>query len=455
MREQVMETMQQYDMHTRGGVVLAAVSGGRDSMVLLRVLHSLRDIMHFRLCAVHVNHGLRKNAMADQRLVETYASTLNIPLHTFEVCVPQNRKSGESVEMAARRLRYAAFVQALEAYPKGSVLATAHHQRDQAETVLMRLMRGAGTRGLAGIRPVRGVFVRPMLFVPDEDIERYMKDYAVPYHVDQSNMELCYVRNRIRHTLLPELKEQYNPNLERALAATAKAAYEDEMYLQSLAAAQHGALGWRFIPGLAVYMQSEAYLALPIPLQKRVLRMALAQLVIHHMEENTLLSALAAIQKGGAAQLSRDVFVRGGHYVQVYRTIAPSEDTVLLPPNGACRLGLFCMEAKYVVDRAEKPDMWTAYLTEEAANAGLRARTRQTGDQIEYQYGHKKLSDALIDNRVPLCVRDHLPVALCGDEVVWTPGLRVADRFAPTERHRRVLQITVKTEPYDGGIGDV
>ncbi len=452
MQETVMETMQKYDMYKEDGVVLAAVSGGRDSMALLCALHSLQKILNFHLRAVHVNHNLRENAKADQRLVEQYANNLNVPLQTVDVRVREGRKGGESVEMAARRLRYAAFQKALDAYPKETVLATAHHLRDQAETVLMRLLRGTGLRGLAGIHPVRGAFVRPMLYVPDEDIERYAAENAVPYRMDESNMDIGFVRNRIRHALLPGLKEQYNPNLERALGAMAKAAHEDETYLQELAGAQREALGWRCIPGLAVYMRSEVCLALPQPLQKRVIRLALESLGFHHMEESTLISAVSSIHKGGVSQVSKDVFIRGGHYIQVYRMVAPNGDEEALPIEGMCRLGMFRVESKVADKRNGKSGVRSACVREDLAHDGLRARTRRAGDTIAYGYGHKKLSDALIDNRIPFCIRDHLPVLLCGGEVVWVPGLRVADRFAPDQTDKRVIQITVDT--YDGGIGN-
>lgn len=450
MRELVMQTMQTYGMYAQGGVVLAAVSGGRDSMALLHVLHALQNELGFTLGAVHVNHGLRNNAMAEQRLVETFAHTLDVPLRTAAVAVPTNIRSGESVEMAARRLRYAAFKKALAAYPQGTVVATAHHQKDQAETVLMRLLRGTGTRGLAGIRPRRGAYVRPMLFVPDACIGRYAHQASIPYRTDESNADTEYMRNRIRHTLLPVLKEQYNPNLERALGAVAKAVYEDDTYLQTLACAQREAVGWQHVPDLAVYMNKEALLALPIPLKKRMVRGALERLGFYHMEARLLEEAFRAIETDGAAQITEDIFVRGGQIVQIYRALAPCRDEIPLPAGGTCKLGMFTVQAEISHEVQGNCGMWSAQIDGDAATH-IKVRTRRAGDVIAYGFGHKKLSDAMIDNHIPFCIRDHLPVVVCGGAVVWVPGLRVADRFAPKKEKKRALKITVRPAPLDGG----
>ncbi len=440
MRDLVRQTLLQYDMIQHGSV-LAAVSGGRDSMALLHVLHSLHKEMGFRLSAVHVNHHLREESDAEQRLVQQFAKTLDVPLAVVDLFIDRDKKGGESIEMAARRLRYEAFVNVLSAMPENAVCATAHHQGDQAETVLMHLLRGSGTRGLAGIQPVRLPFVRPMLFVPTGKIERYIEEHEITYLDDASNRDLRFLRNRIRHCLLPELME-YNPNVQRALASTAMAAQEDDGYLCGLAAEEKGKLNYQSLPNLAVWMQRDRLGSLPIPLQKRIVRMALEELGIFHLEEGTLQRSLQIVQCGGTVQLQKDVFIRAGHDLQVYRQFKPETKAMTLKQNETCLLGPF---AVFVEDGMQcgRNALWSVTLCTELLLEDLSIRTRQKGDAIAYEYGRKKLSDAFIESHMPFCLRDHLPVLLTGDEIIWAPGLRAAARFADNGQGKKRITVLV------------
>jgi tRNA(Ile)-lysidine synthase len=452
MLEQVKHTLQQYDMVPYGSEVLAAVSGGRDSMALLHVLRSLCETVGFRLSAIHINHGLRTESEREQQLVQAFAETLGIPLCVVSLDIAENRQKGESVEMAARRLRYGAFLHALALLPKNAVLATAHHQRDQAETVLMHLIRGSGTRGLGGMSPVRLPFVRPMLFVPHADIERYVQENAIPYCEDESNSDRRYLRNRIRHDLLPRLKNEYNANIERALGTTAMAAREDEAFLRLLAEGQKEKTSWKRIDNLAVWMDCEAFLQLPVPLQKRMVRIALEEIGIYHMEEGTLQRSLEIAATGGAVQLAKNIFVKGGKWVQIYLEKALEVSVRRLPVPGCCDCGPFTVSASQ--DSTQTGQwLWSAALSPHALQNKLSVRTRRNGDRIAYEYGHKKLSDALSDAHMPACVRDHLPVLLHGDEVIWMPGLRVSPKFAASEEETGIITIYIGTNTHGGGNG--
>ncbi len=450
MQKQVKQTLQQYGM-IRNGVVLAAVSGGRDSMALLHVLYSLRDELGFCLFAVHVNHGLREAGESEQLLVQAYAQELGVKLEVINLCVADNIQQGESIEMAARRMRYAAFGKALSKLPADSVLATAHHGKDQAETVLMHLIRGSGIRGLAGIQPVRWPFVRPMLYVPYDDIEAYVAQYQIPYLVDQSNRDIKFLRNRIRHCLLPELKS-YNPNVERALCTTALAAQEDDACLLELARAQKAQADYQSIPGFAAWMNREKLSSLPVPLLKRIVRMALEDIGVFHLEEATLSNAMRAIQSGTAVQLQKDVFIRGGLYVQVYRLRKADESVAVMPKSGTCKLGPFIVSSEQTM--ASRPNaLWSVQLCTDIIEDGLQIRIRRKGDVIAYAFGHKKLSDALIDAHMPYCLRDHLPVLVKRDQIVWVPGLRIATGFSKDGQRNTTICILADAGATDGGVG--
>lgn len=193
-----------------------AVSGGPDSMALLHTLHTLQKKYDWQLSIAHVNYGLRgKESESDATLVKETAETLGLPLYTLTK-KSLTRKSEE----ALRDIRYAFFEKLVKKY-HFDLVALAHHQDDQAETVLMRLIRGSGSRGLEGMRPKRGIYVRPLLSFSKQEILNFAEKVAIPYRLDQSNAENIYFRNRVRNELLP-LLETYNPKIKRTLATTAQ-----------------------------------------------------------------------------------------------------------------------------------------------------------------------------------------------------------------------------------------
>src|SRR5665213_4635636 len=252
-------------VHIRpGDRICAAVSGGADSVALLLLLHEAnalpRNALGVGLSAVHVHHGLRgEDADADLAFVEALCLRLAVPLHVHRVSVPdrlaQSRASGdaETTEEAARNLRYQVFARLIAEGHADSIL-TAHTLDDQAETVMMKLLRGAWTEGLSGIHPIvrvadlnlaprssdlphkgtgtreqeaRGKILRPLLVTRRTDLEDYLRSHNQPWRTDSSNADEAFTRNRVRHHLLPILRE-YNPAIDTALANLATLARDDE-----------------------------------------------------------------------------------------------------------------------------------------------------------------------------------------------------------------------------------
>ncbi|HEY0262908.1 MAG TPA: tRNA lysidine(34) synthetase TilS [Granulicella sp.] len=223
-----------------GDRLCAAVSGGADSVALLLTLHAAntaaRDSLGVGLSAAHIHHGLRgADADADLDFVQQLCARLDVPLHVRHVSVPDRvREAGESTEEAARNLRYA-FFDTLLASGEADAIATAHTLDDQAETVLLKLLRGAWTDGLAAIHPVvackTGRILRPFLNTTRSQIEAFLREQSQPWREDATNAETLYTRNRVRHQLLPVLRE-FNPGLDRALANLAELARADEEHWQ-------------------------------------------------------------------------------------------------------------------------------------------------------------------------------------------------------------------------------
>ncbi len=229
-----------------GDRLCAAISGGADSVALLLTLNAAnqtsRDALGVGLSAVHIHHGLRgEEADADQQFVEALCARLDIPLHVHSASVPQRiAQTHETIEEAARAIRYDYFATLIAAGQTDTVL-TAHTLDDQAETVLMKLLRGAWTEGLSGIHPVvlvdpngqrSGRILRPFLTTRRSEIEAYLKQIDQPWREDSTNADPSFTRNKIRHELLPQLRA-YNPNLDQTLANLAELAREEESRWQS------------------------------------------------------------------------------------------------------------------------------------------------------------------------------------------------------------------------------
>lgn len=222
-----------------GDRICCAVSGGADSVALLLALSAAnrqqREALGVVLSAVHVHHNLRgAEADGDAAFVADLCARIEVPLHLREVDVPAHiAATGETLEEAARNLRYAAF-QELMGSGETDAIVTAHTLDDQAETVLMKLLRGAWTDGLSGIHPVvtpakplTGRIIRPLLGVRREQIEAYLREQSQPWREDSSNADTHHTRNRIRHELMPVLRT-YNPNVDQAFANIAELAREEE-----------------------------------------------------------------------------------------------------------------------------------------------------------------------------------------------------------------------------------
>jgi tRNA(Ile)-lysidine synthase len=216
------------NLWTKNDSLLLAVSGGGDSMALLFFFHKLQKKYNLSLGVAHVNYQLRGNdSDQDALLVKRNAEKLNLPY--FELSL----KTKGSSEDTLRNIRFQFFkeVALREGFTK---VALAHHQDDQAETLLLRLIRGAGSLGLQGMTPARGLFIRPFLGTPKQEILNFVKEKGIPYHIDATNKETIFLRNKIRHELIPLLKT-YNPNVQETLALTAEHLATENILLEKLA----------------------------------------------------------------------------------------------------------------------------------------------------------------------------------------------------------------------------
>jgi len=277
----VLQTVKKYikanNLLQKGDVVLAAVSGGRDSMTLLYVLANLAPQMDFSLVVGHVNHNLRgEESNGDAAFVKAECKKLAVPFYSTNINVKAELiANGGNLQNVARKMRYDWLKETATAI-NANLIATAHHANDQAETVLMHLLRGAGSQGLAAMSPKENGIIRPFLAITREQIDKYCAENQINWREDSSNTKTGYLRNRLRLELWPLLKK-YNPQLEKTLLNTSILSREDSICLDALAR-QHMIDLLKPAPG-GYNIDMADFTALPTALAKRVVRLAAQELV--------------------------------------------------------------------------------------------------------------------------------------------------------------------------------
>ncbi len=426
-----------------GDRLVVAVSGGVDSMGLLELLVGLERRLPLKLHVAHVHHGLRGRAAdRDAALVVATAARhgLGVTLCHLD---PRERPRGASVEMWARAGRYAC-LEAVAARVRAVAIATAHTQNDQAETVLLNLLRGTGPRGLAGIPPVRQKVLRPLLAVTRLELEAYAAAQRIPYRRDASNASPAFRRNRVRRRLLPALAAEYNPRLVESLAALARQLREDEDALSGEAAA----LAARAVSAHAGRLRLDRITlrrAAPA-ISRRIFQTAAAQagrgrvcLTRRHLE------ALARLlREAGTLRLPGGLEARV-HGAELW--IGPAEPLARAAagPEAAAvplRLGVWAswppLDCRLRVrrvpgSRVPRPlrDRWGAVLDPELLRAPLSLRGWRPGDRFRPLGlgGRKKLQDFFVDAKVPREERGRLPLVLSGERIAWVGGHRIAEEF--------------------------
>lgn len=234
----VYQTIQKKHLLNTGDTILVGVSGGADSIALLEALLFCQGQWGLKIIAGHVHHGLRRSADADQKFVQKFCEQRRVLCETRRVHIPS--QPHDSLEQAARTQRFAALIDMAKRH-QANAIALAHHQDDLAETVLMRILRGTGLQGLQGILPQRDIsglrFIRPMIQTTREEIEDFLQKNGIAYRNDPTNRNTKFLRNQIRHQLIPLLKDHYNPQITRVLSTLAETASTDYDYLASTAEA--------------------------------------------------------------------------------------------------------------------------------------------------------------------------------------------------------------------------
>ena len=412
--------IKEHSLIDEGEKVVVAVSGGVDSVLLLNVMNILGRSMSFSIHAAHLDHGLRSSSERDARFVKKICEKLEIPC-TVERRKVEKRK-GESLEEAARRVRYE-YLREVKRKVGASKIATAHHLSDLAETILYRLIRGSGPVSLSGISPKNGDLIRPFLFLRRDEIERYAKSLSLHYVTDETNFDLTIPRNFIRHRIIPLMKI-LNPSLEESLYRFSKISWMMKGFIER----NVGKIMERsrtFSDGIEIPIPNDEYL------KSEIIRKAFEK-----------------------------TYGKLPEWEKVERVIKRKDESFkeeFYSGWGVWRSGSRMFVGKLFFEKAEfdleEGDyrIWDFNITVSrdkiAGSDGLRSvkgmklRNRRAGDRI----GRKKLKDLLIDSKVPPYFRDRIPVVAVGNRVVW-----VANIWKDREFNGNDLFIRINRNPFEG-----
>lgn len=390
--------VREYGLISPGDHVVAAVSGGADSVALLFALYLLKDEWDITLEAAHFNHHLRgAESDRDARFVTDFCARYDIPLHMGEGEVLPGKKG---LEAAAREARYRFF----RTLP-GKV-ATAHTADDNAETVLLRLLRGTGLKGLGAIAPQNGTVIRPMLSITRQEVEAFLEEYALKHMEDSSNGEDRFLRNRIRHQVMPLLYGE-NPRIGENLSAMALSLRLDESYISQAAQGE--------IPAVSRLRQ------LHPAVRRRYLERFLKESGVREPEECHILQAESLLDHWNPSASMN--FPGGVVIAREYDRLVRLDG---LEPLKPCLLeGRTCLEGlglRVTVGPAEALEQGE-YVFTVHPQGKLRVRPRQTGDRIARSGGSKSLKKLLIDRKIPAALRDRIPVVEDDGGVVGVYGI--------------------------------
>lgn len=429
--EKVLKTVADYNMLTPHDRILVAFSGGFDSVCLALVLHEAG----YKIGLAHVNHSLRESAECDAAFCENFAKKLGVPFHLKVADVAAfAKKENISTETAGRQIRYE-FLSSVAGYTK---IATAHHQNDAAETVILHLIRGSGLKGLCGISPVRGNIVRPLIDVPRAEIEAYVTEKGIVPCTDETNFSKEYARNRIRLSVIPKLEKE-NEKAVLNICKTASLLRADEEYLENEAK--------KYVRGNTI--EISALSSLPFSIASRAVRIAYENAAgtakdIEFKHVEYILSHLKP--HGKIIDLCFEISVFAQYGTLIFQKNAQTESKDFCYPlqiGGKTHIPeLNTTIITKVCDKVPAGGIYFDY--EKLKNTPLFVRTRRKNDRILPfgMNGTKTVKKLFIDGKVPENMRDKIPLIVTENgEILCALGVKRSDLYKTDQQTKKFLKM--------------
>lgn len=461
MNRRVFNIVRQYKLIEENDNIVIGLSGGADSMALLYVLLELQEKIDFKILIAHVNHGVRgDDALGDQKFVEEQAKKLNIPYYTKDVdMVGYGREKGITSEEAGRELRYGFFRHILKDVGGGKI-AVAHNKNDQAETLIMRFMRGTGVDGLKGMEYISGDIIRPILGINRADIEEYIEENNIEIVTDMTNFQPIYNRNKIRLELIPYIEENFNPNIIEAMWRMSEISAIDSAYLEEETEKKYMNLVKSEDVGRIV-LDANGFLNLHTSMSQRIIRNSILRVggSLQGVSEAQISNAMDLIESketGKEVHLSNNISIKT-NYDEVIVQIRSCEDqkdyNYAFDYPGLVNfdhIGYYfdidILSREEYLD--EKKSARVRYFDMDKINGNLRLRNRKNGDRFVPfgMKGSKKIKDYFIDEKIPKDLRDKIPLIVDKESILWVIGYRTDEKYRITDKTRHILKISYEKE---------
>lgn len=446
--QQVQQFIHDHHLFERGDRVIAAVSGGLDSIVMLDILIALHESMKIDLVVAHFNHQLRgAESEEDEQFVRKFSASHGLECYVEGANTESWAESQKlSLQEAARELRYA-FFDKLRSSAGFYKIATAHNADDNAETILLNICRGAGVRGLSGIPVWRKDIsvVRPLLGVTRDQIESYSREKKLPYRLDSSNLESDYTRNYLRLEIVPQLIQNLNPNLVGTLRRTGQLFYELDQFL--------GIEAQRILTTVCSKREKDQIVLdirelhnQPMFMQEYLLLIVARDYTGREIDS----SAVKAIVKVSNSETGTTCSIAGDRVVYRDRNQLVFRNTALSNPfcyrieaGDSYTFEQFGFGSELVSERGPVAEGLIEYIDQDLLGKELLVRNWLEGDWF-YPLGlggKKKLSDFFIDAKVPMYEKHSIPVLVSDGDIVWVCGKRLDDRFKLTSRTKNILKL--------------
>ncbi|HOD34507.1 MAG TPA: tRNA lysidine(34) synthetase TilS [Syntrophales bacterium] len=460
-------------MFQPGDRVLVAVSGGPDSVALLRVLQRLSEKWRLRICGAYFNHRLRgPESRAEETFVESLFQYLSLPLEKGRMDARvKHTKTRGNLEEICREARYR-FLESVRRKLGFDKVALGHHRGDQVETVLMHLLRGSGLEGMKGMLPVRdAIYIRPLLEATREEILLFLQKEGLRYVLDRTNESEAFHRNRVRHHLLRQVLNSYNPRVEENISHLAGIVREENDYINTVV--DEIVAGWDVgMAGGVLRVGIEDLKSLHPALQKRLILRLLQRVAkrgkgIGYTHVQAVVSLLEEGRTGGSLDLPGGIRVHRG-YGKLVMTSRGEREGVRGQPRKGMRGPRAAKEFSYAVrvpgtvripglglslrfDLVEKGDVGfgsgkkRAYMDYERVARPIRVRNVRPGDRIQPlgMKGRKKVTDLFIDEKIARDERSRLPIVVDRDSVLWVPGVRLSDKVKIRDGTKSVLKVEI------------
>ncbi|MCT4604618.1 MAG: tRNA lysidine(34) synthetase TilS [Marinisporobacter sp.] len=463
MLEKFLQTVKKHHMFQKGDGIVIGVSGGPDSMTLLHLFYRIREEYDLNLYAVHLNHQFRgKEADADAEYVRRFCENIGVKAFMFsENIALYSRERGITFEESGRERRYKLFHEVMKDMG-ASKIAVAQNLDDQAETLLMRLMRGSGIEGLSAIDYVRDrKVIRPILDITREEIESYCREYDLHPRIDQTNLEAVYTRNRIRLELIPYIEKHFNRNIKEVLARTTNLIREDKDFLNLSAQESYRKLVKK--ENLEIIIRKKDFERQHIAIKKRILRKAILEIQgdlkdIQSKHIQKILNLIQYGQVGNHIDLPKylyvvldyeNVVIRKGkrkienndfeYNINIGETLNIKElNTILIA------LVVDHKEIKNIPKEKDKK-----YFDFDKIKNHMIVRNRKNGDRFIPlgMKGSKKLKDFFIDQKIAREERNQIPLVCDGEKIIWVIGHRMSEEYKVQKDTKKVLVLCYR--PYN------